>query len=102
MCTLRYKVGSPLKAELEKHKPQCMEFLASALEKAVTSPKRKKSAVKRKHLRPRKSSSVTFVSYSQLHIASLVNFVLALNCCCYRVDKNTRYYNNPRKNESVI
>ena len=42
MCTLMYKIGSPLKAELEKHKPQCMESLASALEKAVTSPKRKK------------------------------------------------------------
>ena len=64
MCTPRREVGSPLKRELEKHKPQCMKSLASALEKAVSSPKCKKSAVKRKHLRPRKSASVTPVKFA--------------------------------------
>ena len=57
MCTPRSKVGSPFKMEPKKRRPQCMKFLASALEKGVSSPPQK-SPVKQKHLRPRKRASI--------------------------------------------
>ena len=64
MYTLRYKVGSPLRTDLEKHKPQCMKSLHGAFQKAVSSSQRKSSAVKRKKLRPHKGVSVTPVKFA--------------------------------------